>query len=43
MLDKKKKKEDAKKQRNLWPLCPITRIKQSKKVYKRKGRKKNED
>ena len=30
------------KQRNFWPISPITRVKQSRKIYKRKGRKKNE-
>lgn len=43
MTEKNKKKEEAKERRNLWPLCPVTRIKKSKKVYKRKGRKRNED
>lgn len=42
MIQKNKDKEDAKKQRNFWPISPITRVKQSKKIYKRKGRKKNE-
>lgn len=35
MTDKNKKKEEAKKQRNLWPMSPVTRIKESKKKYNR--------
>ena len=35
MTEKNKKKEEAKKQRNLWPLSPITRIVESKKKYRR--------
>ena len=42
MIQKNKDKEDAKKQRNFWPISPITGVKQSRKIYKRKGRKKNE-
>jgi hypothetical protein len=42
MIQKNKDKEDAKKRRNFWPISPVTRVKQSKKIYKRKGRKKNE-
>ena len=36
MVDKNKKKEGAKKQRNLWPFSPVTRIVESKKKYNRK-------
>lgn len=35
MVDKNKKKEDAKKQRNLWFINPITRVVESRKKYKR--------
>lgn len=35
MTEKNKKKEEAKKQRNLWPLSPITRVVENKKKYKR--------
>lgn len=35
MVDKNQKKEEAKKQRNLWTMNPITRIVESKKKYKR--------
>jgi hypothetical protein len=35
MVDKNKKKEEAKKQRNLWTMSPITRIVESHKKYKR--------
>lgn len=35
MIDKNKKKEEAKKQRNLWGMSPITRIVESRKKYKR--------
>lgn len=35
MTDKNKKKEEAKKQRNLWHMSPVTRIKESKKKYNR--------
>ena len=41
MIQKNKDKEDAKKQRNFWPISPITRVKQSRKIYK-KERKKEE-
>lgn len=40
MNEKNKKKEEAKKQRNLWSMSPVTRIVESRKKYKRsKGRK----
>ena len=39
MTDKNKKKKEAKKRRNFWPLNPVTRVKQSKKIYSRKGNK----
>ena len=35
VVDKNKKKEDTKKQRNLWTMNPITRIVENKKKYKR--------
>ena len=35
MTDKNKKKEEAKQQRNLWPMSPVTRIVESRKKYKR--------
>jgi hypothetical protein len=35
MVDKNQKKEEAKKQRNLWTLSPVTRIVESRKKYKR--------
>ena len=35
MNDKNRKKEEAKKQRNLWPINPVTRIVESKKKYSR--------
>ena len=35
MTEKNKKKEEAKRQRNLWSLSPVTRIVESKKKYKR--------
>jgi hypothetical protein len=41
MVDKNQKKEDAKKQRNLWTMNPITRIVESKKKYKRNKDRKN--
>lgn len=35
MVDKNQKKEEAKKQRNLWPVNPVTRIVENRKKYKR--------
>jgi hypothetical protein len=35
MNDKNRKKEEAKKHRNLWPMSPVTRIVESRKKYKR--------
>lgn len=35
MNEKNKKKEEAKKQRNFWPMSPVTRIVESKKKYNR--------
>ena len=35
MTDKNKKKEEAKKQRNMWTMSPVTRIVESKKKYNR--------
>lgn len=36
MTEKNRKKEEAKKQRNLWPFSPVTRVVESKKKYSRK-------
>lgn len=41
MVNKNQKKEEAKKQRNLWPFRPVTRIVESKKKYSRKKDRKN--
>jgi hypothetical protein len=41
MIDKNQKKEDAKKQRNFWPMKPTTRIVESKKKYKRNKNRKD--
>lgn len=41
MIDKNQKKEDAKKQRNLWPISPVTRIVESSKKYNRQKDRKN--
>lgn len=41
MVDKNQKKEEAKKQRNLWPMSPVTRIVESRKKYKRNKNRKN--
>lgn len=41
MTDKNKKIEEAKKQRNLWPMSPVTRIVESRKKYKRNKDRKN--
>lgn len=41
MNEKNKKKEEAKKQRNLWPMSPTTRIVESKKKYNRTRDRKN--
>jgi hypothetical protein len=35
MTEKNRKKEEAKKQRNLWCMSPVTRIVKSRKKYKR--------
>ena len=35
MVDKNKKREEAKRQRNLWNMNPVTRIVESHKKYKR--------
>lgn len=35
MIDKNEKKEEAKKQRNLWQLNPVTRVIKNRKVYDR--------
>lgn len=41
MVNKNQKKEEAKRQRNLWTMSPITRIVESKKKYKRNKDRKN--
>lgn len=41
MNSKNKKKEEAKKQRNLWPMSPVTRIVESRKKYSRNKDRKN--
>jgi hypothetical protein len=41
MVNKNQKKEEAKKQRNLWTMSPITRIVENKKKYKRNKDRKN--
>ena len=41
MNEKNKKKEEAKKQRNLWTMSPVTRIVESGKKYKRNKDRKN--
>ena len=41
MNEKNKKKEEAKKQRNFWPMSPVTRIVESKKKYSRQKDRKN--
>lgn len=35
MIDKNQKKEEAKKQRNLWPIRPVTQVVKSRKAYNR--------
>lgn len=41
-MSKKKQKEEVKRRRNIWTRSPITKIKNSKKIYNRK-RKNYED
>jgi len=41
VIDKNQKKEEAKKQRNLWPMSPVTRIVESRKKYNRQKDRKN--
>ena len=41
VVDKNKKKEEAKKQRNLWTMNPVTRIVESHKKYKRNKNRKD--
>lgn len=41
MNEKNKKKKEAKKQRNLWPMSPVTRIVESKKKYNRQKNRKD--
>ena len=43
MNDKNKKKEEAKKQRNLWSMSPVTRIVESRKKYNRQKDRKNKN
>ena len=43
MNEKNKKKEEAKKQRNLRPMSPVTRIVESKKKYNRQKDRKNKN
>ena len=41
MNEKNKKKEEAKKQRNLWPMSPVTRVVENKKKYNRQKNRKD--
>lgn len=41
MIDKNEKKEEAKKQRNLWQLNPVTRVIKNRKAYDRVRDRKN--
>ena len=41
MNEKNKKKADAKKYRNLWPMSPVTRVVESRKKYNRQKDRKN--
>lgn len=41
MVDKNQKKEEAKKQRNLWNISPVTRVVESRKKYNRQKDRKN--
>lgn len=41
VVDKNKKKEEAKKQRNLWTMNPVTRIVESRKKYQRNKNRKD--
>lgn len=43
MTDKNKKKEEAKKYRNLWQLNPVTRVIKNRKGYDRARDRKNKD
>jgi len=43
MVEKNKKKEEAKKQRNMWTINPRTRYKGNDKAYNRKKYKKVKD
>lgn len=43
MNDKNKKKEEAKKQRNLWQMSPVTRVVESRKKYNRQKDRKNKN
>ena len=35
MIDKNQKKEEAKQQRNLWPIRPVTQVLKNRKGYDR--------
>lgn len=35
-MSKKKQKEEMKRKRNLWGRSPVTKVKESKKIYNRK-------
>ena len=41
MNEKNKKKEEAKQQRNLWTMSPVTRVVESKKKYNRQKNRKD--
>lgn len=41
MVDKNQKKQEAKKQRNLWTMNPVTRIVESQKKYNRQKNRKD--
>ena len=41
MIDKNKKREEAKKQRNVWYVSPVTRIVESRKKYNRSKDRRN--
>lgn len=41
MVEKNQKKKDAKRQRNMWAINPITRVVESHKKYKRNKDRKN--
>ena len=43
MIDKNKKKEEAKRHRNLWHIRPVTQIVKNRKSYDRARDRKNKD